>query len=151
VIDRGFVGKQFPPFSVRFPETLSRDLDTLFTSAGAIAPPAKAPPMDWPALLTLHGTAGLITVWDPMGVDPMDMRLVSEQFIHFRSPAFGEELTGRVTVQELSEHIEPERGIQEQVDLSVSFWDSSGERIALYRCSFRIPLAVMVTGSGRKG
>jgi hypothetical protein len=79
----------------------------------------------------------------------MDVRLGKEEFIHTRHPAFGEQLTGRVTVEELSEHAEALRGIEEQVDLSVTFWDASGARLAVYRCSFRIPVAVPIDGRPR--
>jgi hypothetical protein len=96
---------------------------------------------NWPAILTLHGTACLMTVWEDMGVDPLAARLIAEKFAHFRDPSSDEQLTGQVQVEDVRETVDSDTGIEEQVDLLVDFWDSSEQLIATYQSSYRIPLA----------
>ena len=122
-------------------EAFRRQLWELFQSISSIASPPEPLLSNWPAILTLHGTACLITVWEDMGVDPFDVRLISEQFAHFRDPEADEELTGQVHVEDISQSVEPDIGIEEQVDLLVNFRDRSDRPVANYRSSYRISLA----------
>jgi len=91
--------------------------------------------------MVLQGTACLLTVWEELGVDPMGLRLYKEEFVHLRRPKLRERLCGRVTVEDVSDHMEPSRGIEEQVDLAVRFHDSKGDLVAVYLCSYRVPVA----------
>jgi len=141
VIDRALVGKKYPVFAVIVSEAFRRQLWELFRSASSAAAIPESLLANWPAILTLHGTACLMTVWEDMGVDPLDVRLVSEDFDHFREPETNEELSGRVQVEDISQSVEPDTGIEEQVDLLVDFRDPSDKLIANYRSSYRIPLA----------
>jgi hypothetical protein len=150
MIDRTFVGKEYPEFSV----TLDHDLIERFT--GLIRdvvqmdsePQAKPPeddkvhvPIAWPAILTFHGTACLINVWEDLGIDPMQARMVAESFDFHKTPEPGAELMGSLCVEEVEEEIGPDGGMEEQVDLSVEFKSSSGELLATYICSYRVPVA----------
>ncbi len=139
MIYRGFVGKEFPPFRVEITEKFSVQVADLFP---AVEPsPASGLPSNWPAFMALQGAACLLTVWEELGVDPMELRLVREEFLHFRRPELRESLSGRVTVEDVSDHMEPSQGIEEQVDLAVRFHDSDGDLVAEYRCSYRVPVA----------
>jgi hypothetical protein len=82
-----------------------------------------------------------MSVWEKLGVDPLRVRLIREAFAHFREPKPRERLFGRMTVEDLSDHMEPGHGIEEQVDLLVRFHDAAGELLAEYRCSYRVPVA----------
>jgi hypothetical protein len=140
VISRELVGKQFPPFSVRISQSFVQELLDL-TRIPVLPPlPPWPPPSSWPALLTAHGTACLMEVWEELGVDPLQARLVEEEFQHFLDPVPDETLTGSVTVGEVTQHLEPSRGIEEQVDLAVSFHNAATRLLATYRCVFRVPL-----------
>lgn len=88
-----------------------------------------------------------MSVWKELGVDPLELRLIQEESQHRLDPVAGEALSGRVRVEDLSEHADPTMGIEEQIDLSVQFRDSLGRDIAQYRCSFRAPLARAVSVS----
>jgi hypothetical protein len=85
-----------------------------------------------------------MAVWEELGLDPLELRLITEEFQHSREPVAGEPLNGRVRVEELSEHMDPDAGIEEQIDLAVQFQDAGGRDVARYRCSFRVPLARVV-------
>ena len=50
-----------------------------------------------------------------------------------------EEIHGRLRILEISEHVEFETGIEEQVDFVVEFHDRKGLKLAVYTCSYRIP------------
>jgi hypothetical protein len=150
LIDRTFVGKEYPPCSVEFDANLGVQLKELFgrisskleeTSSGSSPEPPSQLSFIWPAILTLRGTAGLLTVWEDMGVDPMHIRLVREEFEHHKIPAGGHGLVGKITIEEIVERVEPEEGIEDQVELLVEFTDARGILLATYRCSFRSPVA----------
>ncbi len=104
--------------------------------------PEWPPFCNWPALATLHGTAGMLHVWDDLGVDPLQVRLIREQFRHVRDPHPDEELTGRLTVEDLTEHTNPKTGLDQQIDFRVTFTDQSGRETTWYACSYRLPVAV---------
>ena len=141
MISRRSIGKAFPPFTVEYPETLAQGFDGLFSSAGCSAPRRSSPPSNWPAVLALHGTACLLTIWEELGVDPLSVRLVAEEIRHVSELRFGQRITGRVTVEDVREHVEPDRGIEQRVDLAITFEDSALKRpVATYRCSFRVPI-----------
>jgi hypothetical protein len=141
VIDRALVGKKYPAFAVIVTEAFRRQLWELFRSVSSAAAISESLLANWPAILTLHGTACLMTVWEDLGVDPLNVRLVNEKFDHFREPAANEELIGQIHVEEISQSVEPDTGIEEQVDLLVDFRDPSDKIVANYRSSYRIPLA----------
>ena len=141
MIDRALVSKKYPPFSVFVSEGFRRELRDLFRSASPTQVSTGSALSNWPAILTLHGTACLMTVWEDMGVDPLAARLIAEKFAHFRDPSADEQLTGQVQVEDISETVESNTGIEEQVDLLVDFRDSSKRLIATYQSSYRIPLA----------
>jgi hypothetical protein len=149
VIYRGFVGKEFPPFVVEISQEFSRVLTLLLRTSPPFECPSWPPPSNWPAFLTFHGTACLMTIWEELGVDPLELRLVREEFRHMLAPVAGEPLNGRVCVEDVSEHIDPNVGIEEQVDLAVYFRDLRGSDVAEYRCSFRVPVARSVPACGR--
>ncbi|MBI5568970.1 MAG: hypothetical protein HY914_03410 [Desulfomonile tiedjei] len=140
MISRELVGKQFPPFSVRISQSFVQELLDL-TKIPELPPlPPWPPPSSWPALLTAHGTACLMEVWEELGIDPLRVRLVEEECQHFLDPVPGETLAGSVTVGEVTQHLEPSRGIEEQVELDVVFQNSATRLVATYRCVFRVPL-----------
>ncbi len=139
MIYRGFVGKEFPQFQVEITEEFSAQIMELFRAMDP--PPGGGLPSNWPAFMALQGTACLFTVWEELGVDPIGLRVFQEEFVHLRRPKLGESLFGRVTVEDVSDHMEPSQGIEEQVDLAVRFHDSDGHLVAKYRCSYRVPVA----------
>jgi len=145
LIDRTCVGKEYPPFSVRLSADLAHELETVL---GITVPepeqPHGPPPLIWPALMTSHGTACLIPLWEDLGVHPLDPRLISEEFTYLETPTHGEELNGCVRIEDIGEHVEPDIGIEEQVDLCIEFRNSQDNPVASYRCSYRIPVAVAV-------
>ncbi|MBI4962970.1 MAG: hypothetical protein HY913_06830 [Desulfomonile tiedjei] len=140
VIDRTLIGKKYPAFAVALSVAFQRQLWELFQSISSITRPS-GPSANWPAILTLHGTACLMAVWEDMGVDPLDARLIKEDFAYFRDPEADEELTGQVHVEEITQSVESDSGIEEQVDLLIDFRDRSNKPVANYRSSYRIPLA----------
>ncbi len=142
MIDRIALGTKFPPFSIEVPEDLITELQEIFPSDESHRESTGWLPLTWPTVLTSRGTACLIPVWEELGVDPIRMRLVAEEFHYTRQPHPGEELFGRVRVADLDEIVSPERGIEQQVDLNVDFDDSTGQRVASYTCSYRLALAV---------
>lgn len=89
-------------------------------------------------MLTARGTACLMGLWEELGVDPLSIRLVAQSFRHSRDPAYGETLAAALTIEDVSEHVESDRGIEEQVDLVIRFRDSNAGIVAEYRCSYRI-------------
>ncbi len=143
MIDRASVGKEYPSFSFSIPEDLSQRVAKIMGDSPEKAVSLWPPPIFWPHLTTLHGTACLITVWEDLAVDPLEPRLITEEFQYHRVPVQGEQLTGKVIVEEIGEHFEPGRGVEDQVDLLAEFRDSSGEPVASYRSSYRIPVAVV--------
>lgn len=142
MIDREAVGRSYPSFTVTVTEDLARALDAVLGCSPPSTGPSWPPNPVWPALAVSHGTACLIHVWEDLGADPLTVRLVAEEFRHYRDPSPGEELTGRVTVEDVGERFEPDRGIEEQVDLLVEFTDRGAAAVASYRCSYRSPVAV---------
>jgi len=159
VIDRSTVAKEYPSFSVELSEDLCAKVDRLFGSISSIRSSApdvptsepRTPPLIWPALLTLHGAACLLIVWEDLGVDPMLVRLVREEFRYLTTPGWGEKLLGTVRIDDITEHAEPEQGIQEQIDLLVEFRNSAAGLLATYHCSYRIPVAVPMGKRERRG
>lgn len=146
MIPREFVGKQFPPFKVTISEHLSRSLLELAQPADSQNLPSWPPPTNWPAIMTLHGTACLMNVWEELGVDPLDARVAKEEFRHFGRPTPDEELTGRVWIDDIREFIDEESQICDQVDLAADFFTADGARLAAYRCSYRVPVTVPARG-----
>jgi hypothetical protein len=139
LIDRALVGKEYPPFAVTLTEDWLRQWRDLFALVSGLSAPQTSVPTNWPAILTLHGTACLMNIWEDLGVDPLEVRLVGEEFEHLLPPVVGEEIEGRLRIEEISECIEPETGIEEQVDFAVGFRDRFGSKLAVYACSYRIP------------
>ena len=139
MIYRGFVGKEFPLFDFEITEEFSEQFMALFQRTDAA--PLRSLPSNWPAFMALRGSACLMSVWEELGVDPLEVRLIREEFLHFREPELREPLFGRASVQDVSDHMEPDRGIEEQVDLAVRFHDAAGELVAEYLCSYRLPVA----------
>jgi hypothetical protein len=139
MIDRACVGKAYAPFVVSLAEDWLTEWYGLFSRASGIAAPPQGLPVNWPAVLTLHGTACLLHVWEDLGVDPLEVRLVGEEWRHSGAPAIGEEIQGRLRIREIGEHVEFETGIEEQVDFVVEFHDRKGLKLAVYTCSYRIP------------
>jgi hypothetical protein len=143
VIDRGYVGKGYPSFTIELPADLSSELERILDLPGTESKPPWPPPLIWPALMTMHGTACLLPVWEDLGVNPLDIRLIREEYRYHATPKQGEKLTGTVSIEEFDEEVEPARGIEDQVDLVVTFSSTGGTLVATYRCSFRVPVAVM--------
>lgn len=150
MIDRTFIGKQYPEFRVTLDQELIDKFDSLIKRSTFIdnkpvyetkMSRADTIPIAWPAILTLHGTACLINVWEDLGIDPMQARIVEESFDFHRTPRPGSELKGSLCVEELGEEIGPDGGIEEQVDLSVEFKSPEGELMATYICSYRVTVA----------
>jgi len=133
------VGKEYPSFAVTISEEWLKEWYDLFSRASGKSVPPTRLPHNWPAILTAHGTACLFNTWEDLGVDPLELRLAAEEFEHLAAPAAGEEIVGRLQIQEISESVEPETGIEEQVDLIVEFHDRVGRKLAVYKCSYRIP------------
>jgi hypothetical protein len=139
VIYRGFVGREFSPFLVEVTEELSEEVMDLVQSAAPL--PRGSLPSNWPAFMAMQGAACLMTVWEELGVDPLGLRLIQEEFAHYRGPHARESLFGRACVEDVSDHMEPGHGIEEQVDLVIRFQDSAGNLVSEYRCSYRVPVA----------
>jgi hypothetical protein len=137
------VGKEYPPFSTTLTEELHREMGALFAGDVPDGASESTPSLIWPAVLTLHGTACLLTLWEDLGVSPLLPRLVFEQFRYDRTPQVGDALSGRLKVEDVGERFESERGVEEQVDILVEFKDSRGTAVASYRSSYRIPVALM--------
>jgi hypothetical protein len=139
VIYRGFVGTEFPPFTVEMGDDFLDRVTTLVQ--GGVSRPRGSLPLNWPAFMALRGAACLMSVWEKLGVDPLGVRLIHEEFVHHREPKPLELLVGRMRVEDVSDHMEPLHGIEEQVDLLIRFHDSASELLAEYRCSYRVPVA----------
>jgi hypothetical protein len=141
VIERQALGKEYA-FSIcigrDFPGGLAELINRHFSQAEELP---RSLPSNWPALATLHGTAGLLHVWEDLGVDPLQVRLATESFRHQREPLYDEELMGRLTVEDLHELTNPNAGVEQQVHLLVRLCDRSGQEVATYQCSYRIPIA----------
>jgi hypothetical protein len=142
LLDRGLIGKEFPPFTIAVTEDLSEEFSSIIRIPGGESVPSRPPPSIWPAVMTFRATACLIPVWEDLGADPLAVRLIREEFLHERTPDPGEELRGRVRIGEITEEVEPDGAIEDQADLVVDFTDSSGGLVASYRCRYRIPVAV---------
>jgi len=142
MIDRGFLGKVYPVFSVVLSDAFVRRSKELLSQHGCPVSLVDTPPLNWPSFMTLHGTACLLNVWEDLGVDPLAVRLVREEFVHMRPVKGGADLMGRVTIEDLTEHMTSDGTIEEQVCLEVVFQDLSGTPVANYRCAFRIPVAI---------
>jgi hypothetical protein len=141
MIDRALVGKAYPAFAVIVSAAFRNQLWELFRSVSSGNLPSESLLSNWPTILALHATAYLTTVWEDMRVDPLGVRLVSEEFAHFREPQENERLSAQVHVEDISQRVEPDTGLEEQVDLLVDFRDPSQKLVANYRTSYRIPLA----------
>lgn len=146
MIGREFIGKAYRPFPVVLSEAFCRELSELVQTSPQVIQSPSFPPVHWPAILTRHGTACLMSVWEDLAVDPLQVRLVREEFDHSRAAEFGEILTGNLTIEDVGEHFEPAEGMFQSVHLQVRFEDRSGAPVATYRCSFAFPLAVSKTG-----
>jgi hypothetical protein len=133
MIDRSFVDKLLPAFEVELSEKLCIDFTSLFDASGYCAPPPN-----WPAILTLHGTAALLSVWEALGVDPLSAKLLRERFLHVKPPPLGQVLSGHLRIGEIREYLNSDGKIEEEVDMHTLFVDSSKELIAEYYCTFRI-------------
>ena len=142
LIDRGFIGKEFPVFTIELTEDLSEELSAIIPVPGAESAPRWPPPSIWPAVMTYRATACLIPVWEDFGVDPQAVRLIREEFRHEYTPDPGEQLRGQVRVGEISEEVEPDGAIEDQVDLTVEFTNPAGDSVASYQCRYRVPVAV---------
>lgn len=150
MIDRSFIGKEYPEFSVTIEHDLIARFNSLLESAcggHCSEAPDKSDdsvmnsiPVAWPSILTFHGTACLISVWEDLGIDPVKTRIVEESFNFLKFPEPGDELKGSLCLEEVEEKISPDGGIEEQLDLSVEFSSLEGELLATYSCSYRIPL-----------
>jgi hypothetical protein len=141
MIDRALVGKAYPAFAVIVSAAFRTQLWEFFRSASSRNAPSESLLSNWQAILALHATAYLTTVWEDMRVDPLGVRLVSEEFAPFREPRDDEELSAQVRVEDISQRVEPDTGLEEQVDLLVDFRDPSQKLVANYRTSYRIPVA----------
>ncbi|MBI5249648.1 MAG: hypothetical protein HY912_09145 [Desulfomonile tiedjei] len=149
MVPREFVGKQFPPFKVKISEQLSRSLLDLTQPSEAEKGPSWPPPSNWPAVMILHGTACLINVWEELGVDPLEVFLSEEEFLHFCAPLPDEELTGYLRIEEIREFLDEESQICEEVDLWADFFNAVGAHLAAYRFSYRVRLTVPARGKNR--
>jgi hypothetical protein len=141
VIDRSFIGKKYPPFIVEISESFCRDFNRLLNVQGPDELSPDRPPLNWPALMTLHGTACLLTLWEDLGVDPLEARLAGERFIHHRPVKCGEPLFGSLTIDDLTEQVTPVGQIDDRIALHVDFRDASDAVVATYHCAFHIALA----------
>ncbi len=141
MIDRAFIGKKYAAFTVELSESFCRDFNSRLNITGPDESPPDRPPLNWPGLMTLQGTACLLTLWEDLGVDPLEVRLVKERFVHQRSVECGEGFTGVLTIDDISGQVETDGRIEDQIELNVNFKDSSGMPVATYQCSFRIPVA----------
>jgi len=151
VIDRNFIGKTYHPFTVTITEGLCRDFRDLFLQVVSPEPLPLRPPLNWPALITLHGTACLVPLWEDMGVDPLAVRLVGEQFVHHRRVSLDETVFGELSIRDIAEHAGTDGTLAEDVDLEVVFRDSAGSGVSVYRLRFRIEIggSSQVTELGR--
>lgn len=141
VIDRSFIGKTYPPFAAEVSASFCLDYNRLLNVKGLPEFSPDRPPLNWPALMTLHGTACLLPLWEDLGVDPLETRLFRERFVHQRPVECGEPLTGVLTIDDVTEQVEPNSHIEDHIELRVDFADSAGAPVATYHCSFRISLA----------
>jgi len=146
MIGRELIGKSYQPFSVELSEAFCRELSELVQTSPRVILTASFPPVHWPAILTRHGTACLMRVWEDLAVDPLQVRLVREEFDHSRPAAFGETLSGSLSIEDVTEHFEPAEGMFQTVHLQARFVDAAGAPVATYKCSFAFPLAVSQTG-----
>jgi hypothetical protein len=140
VLDRSFVGRKFPAFRVILPTDLGRAFRELLRPGRSEAD-ASSLPWNWPAILTGHGTAGLIHVWEELAVDPTGVRLLSEEFVHFHEPLGGVEVIGLMEIEDIAATVEPQAGIEDQADFRVDFRDLEDRLLATYRFSCRVPTA----------
>ncbi len=143
MIERQALGKEYR-FSVRVGAECAGGLASLVRGCLADKPPLPDWPLlcNWPAIATLHGTAGMLHVWEDLGVDPLQARMIREEFRHVRDPLPDEELAGRLTVEDLTEHTNPTTGLDQQIALRATFSDHSGREVARYACIYALPLAV---------
>lgn len=141
MIGRDVIGRTYPDFHIALSDALCTAFDRVFAGVGLPMGAVSGPPYIWPGLLTCHGTACLLTVWEDLGVDPLSVRLVNESFEHHCSVSIGEKLLGRVTIESVNEVYGPERGIEQEIGVSTSFFRDDGNPVAGYSGVFRIPAA----------
>ncbi len=146
MIGRELLGKTYPLFSTVLSEAFCRELSELVQTFPPVIHTASAPPVHWPAIMTRHGTACLMPVWEDLAIDPLHVRLVREEFDYSRPAVFGETLSGSLSIEDVTEHFEPAEGMFQAVHLQARFVDAAGTLVATYRCSFAFPLAVSKTG-----
>ncbi len=142
MVDREFIDKEFPAFKATLSVELSRALFRLMYEDEEALPSHWPPPCNWPAVLLLHGTAGLISIWENLGVDPLAPVLVAETFSHHEIPEPDSEVTGTVRILDIRESLGAGSQICDDIDMNVDFFSRAGALIAGYRCSYRIPLTV---------
>ncbi|AFM23993.1 hypothetical protein [Desulfomonile tiedjei] len=105
MLDREFIDKEFPAFKATLSVELSKALFRLMYQDEESLPPHWPPPSNWPAVLLLHGTAGLITIWEELSVDPLAPVLVAEKFSHYKVPDPDSEITGTIRVLDIRESL----------------------------------------------
>lgn len=127
---------------MKISEHLSRSLLELAQLAQSENLSLWPPPSNWPAIMTLHGTACLINVWEELGVDPLETFLYAEEFRHFAAATPDEELTGLVWIDDIREFVDDESQICDQVDLAADFFTADGVQLAAYRFSYRVRVTV---------
>lgn len=152
MIDRSLIGKRYPPFSIAISNRLIGEFRNVVSSVDPrLSVPHGRTPLAWPAILTLHGTACLIPIWEDLGVNPQSVWLVKEEFDFESHPPAEEELTGIVELSDLRERLDVRRGIEDEITLCVEFRLSSGKQAAKYTATYRSPLAKTVRPSSTEG
>lgn len=151
MIGREFIGKSYPPFSVELSEAFCREMAELIRTSPSVVRPIAVPPANWPAIMTLHGTACLMRVWEDLAVDPLRLRQVREEFVHVRPAICGERLSGTLTIEDVTEHYEPKDGMFQQLHLETTFVDDSGKPVATYHCSYAFPLTAPPADQKQRG
>jgi hypothetical protein len=142
MIDREFIDKEFPTFKATLTVELSKALVRLISGDTEPLPYDWPPPTSWPAVLLLHGTAGLISIWEELGVDPLAPVLVAEEFLHDKVPEPDSEITGEIRILDVRESLHAGSQICDNIDMSVDFFSQARVHIARYLCSYRFPLTV---------
>jgi len=145
VIDRHLVGKDYPLFRVILSAELLHDLRELVRPwlRDSEEPPLR--PSVWPGFLALRGSAGFAQVWEDAGVNPLELHLIMEEAQLFEDPPIAQEIVGLLRIEDITERMEPDRGIEDEIRLSVTFRNTAGREVASYHCAYRIPLAVAST------
>jgi hypothetical protein len=150
MIDREFIDKEIPTFKATLSVKLSQALVRLISENTEPLPYYWPPPGNWPAVLLLHGTAGLISIWEELGVDPIVPVLDAEAFLHHEVPEPDSEITGEIRILDIRESLHAGSQICDNIDMSVDFFSQAGVHIARYLCSYRIPLTIPPGISRRK-